>query len=187
MINVRNLIISFCLKKKSFMLHIFFHNVLQNSVQLQNFIGPSRIDKKIKSNIKRQKAYVEGGGDMARESGIECFSRFIMDILNVRERNEIKQNLGIFTAEVTEESTSGFSLLSWEVIIGVVVYLYTSLPFSVALESSKRYTHSVLFSLPKVTFIKLNTYIIRFFQLTEILSYNERKIFQLVKTKFLFE
>lgn len=56
-INVRNLITSFCLKKSLYCYFFFFHNVLQISVQLQNFIGPSRIDKKMKSNLKRQKTY----------------------------------------------------------------------------------------------------------------------------------
>lgn len=41
-----------------------------------------------------------------------------MDILNERERNEVKQYIEIFTGGVTEESTSGFSLFSWEIIIG---------------------------------------------------------------------
>jgi len=59
---------------------------------------------------------MEDGGDMATEAGIECFSSFRMDILKERERNETKQYLGIFTAGVTEESTSGFSSLSWEII-----------------------------------------------------------------------
>lgn len=47
---------------------------------------------------------------MAREEGIECFSSFMRDILNKRER-DMKQYLGIFIARITEENISGFSLL----------------------------------------------------------------------------
>lgn len=42
---------------------------------------------------------------MAREEGIECFSSFMMDILNMRERHETKQYLGIVTAGIREENT----------------------------------------------------------------------------------
>lgn len=92
------------------MLHIIIlmcYRILYNHRILENLEGETKRSKVISKDRK----YIEGGGDMAREAGIECFSSFIMDRLNERERNEVKQYLGIFTAGVTEESTSGFSPL----------------------------------------------------------------------------
>lgn len=68
----------------------------------------------MKSNVQRHKKTIEGGGVIAREEGIECFSSFMMDILNMRERHEAKQYLGIFTAGVTEKNTQvGFLFFSF--------------------------------------------------------------------------
>lgn len=92
------------------MLHIInlmCYRILYNHRILENLEGETKRSKVVSKDRK----HIEGGGDMAREAGIECFSSFIMDRLNERERNEVKQYLGIFTAGVTEESTSGFSPL----------------------------------------------------------------------------
>lgn len=67
------------------MLHIIIrmhYRILYNYRILENLEGETKRTKVISKDRK----HTEGGGDMAREAGIECFSSFIMDILNEIEK-----------------------------------------------------------------------------------------------------